>query len=139
MKVKGRLWQRAALGACPTMKHRHKTHTAGYNPRILSSNTSSILLKFASILSQLRGSSAQCTLSDKLPGWVTFRNLNSYHLPLILFRTALIIKYIFLNPLSYRLGFLSINFRSLKLPNLSLFFLIKLSNILKSCPFMILG
>ena len=48
------------------MKHRHKTHTAGYNSRILSLNTSSILLKSASILSQLRGSSAQCTLSDKL-------------------------------------------------------------------------
>ena len=48
------------------MKHRHKTHTAGYNTRILSSNTYSILLKSTSILSKLRGSSAQCTLSDKL-------------------------------------------------------------------------
>ncbi len=48
------------------MKHRHKTHTAGYNPRILSENTSSILLKSPSILSKLRVSSAQCTLSDKL-------------------------------------------------------------------------
>ena len=48
------------------MKHRHKTHTAGYNARILSSNTSSILLKSSSILSKLRGSSAQCTLSDML-------------------------------------------------------------------------
>ena len=34
-----------SLGACPTMKHRHKTHTAGYDLRILASNTSSILLK----------------------------------------------------------------------------------------------
>ncbi|NOQ22348.1 MAG: hypothetical protein GQ565_06830 [Candidatus Aegiribacteria sp.] len=42
-----------ALGGCPTMKHWHKPHTAGYNARILSLNTSSILLKSPSILSQL--------------------------------------------------------------------------------------
>ena len=48
------------------MKHRHKTHTAGYNTRILLSNTSSILLKSPSILSQLRGSSARRSLSGRL-------------------------------------------------------------------------
>ncbi len=55
-----------SLGTCPTMKHWHKTHTSGYNDRILSENTSSILLKSPNILSQLRGSSAQCTSSDML-------------------------------------------------------------------------